>query len=173
MRGLMRFRSIAIRLVLIIAALATVATSPPASYMLSASDTIELSGPVTVRVFARANAPAFEHADRFVLELAIESAEPGQTLTLPLIPDDPSQPIIEAELVNGFLLHWVELASDDPCPRESDAGCELGMSIELPEGATVTVQATGWITAQGDPSFFFPENRDFPADAVIEVGFDE
>jgi hypothetical protein len=167
----MRARSIAIRVVLIAAALASVATSPPASYVLSVSGTIELSGPVTVRVFARANAPAFEHADRLKLELLIHSAEAGQRLTL--IPDDPSQPIVEAELASGSLHHQVWIESNDPCPRESDAGCEFGVSIELPEGAAVTITAVAEAIALGDPSFFFPEDRNFPADAAIEVGFDE
>jgi hypothetical protein len=166
----MRCRSIAIRVVLIVAALASVATSPPEGYVLSDSGTIELSGPATIRAYARANAAAFEHADAFQMELRI-TAEAGQTLTL--IPDDPSRPIVEAVLPNGTLQHFLSLHFGDTCRSDGNAGCELGVSIDIPESAAITVTATGQASALGDPSFFFPEDRDFPADAAVEVGFDE
>lgn len=166
----MRFRSIATRAVLVAAALASVATSPPRDHVLYESSPIDLVGPVTVRAYVRANLPAFEHADELRLDISITS-EQGQTLTL--IPDDPFQPIVEVVLTNRYWEHRVTWLGGDPCPRDDGAGCELGVSIEAPRGTVVTVDVSGQAIRYGDPSFFFPENRQFPQDAAIEVGFDE
>jgi hypothetical protein len=167
----MRLRSIAIRAVLIAAALASVATSPPDDYAVFDSGTLDLTGPVTVRAYARANLPAYEHADELRLELRIYAAEPQPAVFL--VPDDPSQPVVEAVLADRFWLHNVTLLRGDPCPFDTGAGCELGVSIEVPEGVAITVELSGQALRHGDPSFFFPEDRQFPADATFEVGFDE
>lgn len=166
----MRFRSTAIRAVLVAAALASVATSPPRDHVLFKDSTLELSGAATVRAYVHANLPAFEHADELRLDIAI-TGEQEQTLTL--IPDDPSQPIVEVVLTNRYWQHRVTWLNGDPCPRDDGAGCELGVSIEAPPGTVVTVELSGQAIRYGDPSFFFPENRQFPQDAAIEVGFDE
>lgn len=166
----MRFRSIAIRVVLIASALASVATSAPEDFRVSDTRTLEVTGPATVRVYARANLPAFEQADELRLEFWI-GAEPG--LALNLVPDDPSQPVVEAVLDDGYWFHQVVIEAGDPCPLDTGNGCELGVSFDVPEGVSVTVEATGYATRYGDPSFFFPENREFSQDAAMEVGFNE
>jgi hypothetical protein len=82
------------------------------------------------------------------------------------------RPIVEAVVPDGILHHYMATDLGDTCRIEGEGGCELGVSIELPEGAAVTVAATAEALTYGDTSFFFPEDRDFPVDAVVEVGFE-
>src|ERR1041384_2150616 len=79
--GGMKGRAIAVRIILGVAALTTVATSAPADFELTSLAERRLEGG-TVRVSAVANRTAADHADQFVVRLDVSTDGAPVTVTL-------------------------------------------------------------------------------------------
>jgi hypothetical protein len=163
-------RSVAVRLTLVVACLATMATSPPRNYELTATDERSLA-PGAVRIHALANKAGVAHADELTLTLILRSAAgsaPSTTVTL--IPDDPAMPseVVALGAVGAFSVqrNYDLIAL---CSRDRD--CDAGVTIEVPGDSTVIVTATASLIRFGDPSFVLPDDRSFPDDAAVELGF--
>lgn len=158
----MRPRSIAVRLVLAVAALTTVATSAPDDIVLSTTTEGTLGlGTTQISVFA--NRAAVDHADRLDLEIM----PIGSFKDIELEDHDPAEPLRFGATDEGFLLRYS--AIEVLCVRERD--CDVGFTAEVPVDLdrSIDVAATVTFVRFGDSQFFFPDNPPFPDDAVIEV----
>lgn len=152
--------------ILVIAALATVATSAPLEPVLSNSRDQVLSGG-TVRILALANPAAIASASEFTLTLQFSSPSSMSTATttVNLIPDNRS---IAPEAVS-----FGPAASNDLVERTfdllplcaRDAYCNAGVSVEVPINSLVAVSAIATITA--------PKGEVVPAAASLFVEFQQ
>lgn len=158
----MRLRSIAVRLVLVVAALTTVATSAIDDIVLS--DTIEGAlGAGTRRISVLANRAAVNHADFIKLEIGPIGSSPAINPDTP----DPTLPIVldSIDTTTRELRFDVETL----CARDRDCDASLTFEVPVELGGPVEVSVTATFVRVADSSFFFPDNPPFPQDAVIEV----
>jgi len=158
--------SIAVRLILIVAVLTTVATSPPPSYAVTATDERTLAIGTT-RISARANRSGVAAADRLTLDLELRTASPPKQNTVTIVPDDPAIAPETIVVSANFNERSYQLLA--VCDRDRD--CDAGVSVEIPDGSAVTVTATATLVRLGDSRFLFPSDRSFPSDATVDVGF--
>lgn len=163
-----KYRQWAILSILIIGLLATVATSPPPDYIIGEQAEMNFVGPTTVRAFVRVDARSAAHADEFRVAMVIDSITGPWTVVA--VPDDPNfEPIsIEAGPIEQEILF-----PDAIIACVDDGDCEFGVSFDIPENQEIRIQVDSSLLAYGDPSFFFPEDRSFPDDATMTIGFDD
>jgi hypothetical protein len=156
-------RSLAVRLVLVVSALATVATSAPKDFTLTdvAERTLE-GGPSRIAVLA--NRAAVNNADRVSLAIDLITATGTPPTLVTIIPDDPSLPPETIEVGLGFTAVDHDLTA--LCVRDRD--CSAGVTVEIPAGRSIAVIATATVLAYADTSFF-PEDRSFPDDATVAI----
>ena len=165
----MDYKNWAIRIVLVIGLLTTVATSAPEDFYLDGQSGMTFTGPTTVRAFVSANGDAIQHADQFQVEFELLAAQGGPFM-VSVIPDDPTREVQNASVdAGGSIIGFYDAI--ESC--DGEAACEFGVSFDIPADATVRFEIRGSLIAYGDPSFFFPENREFPASATVQVGFDD
>jgi hypothetical protein len=158
----MRLRSIVVRLVLVVAALTTVATSAIDDLVLSS--TIEGTlGAGTRRISVFANRAAVDHADFIRLEIGPVGSSPAVDFDTP----DPTLPIVldSIDTTTRGLRFDVEAL----CVRDRDCDASLTFEIPVAQDGPVAVGITATFVRVADSSFFFPDNPPFPEDAVIEV----
>ena len=167
------YKKWAIRLVLIVGLMATVATSAPDDHLLTATGETSISGPVSVRVFARFNGEALAHANEarwlFTLTSTVEAPFP-----ITLVPDTPTlDPItIDIDAARARVGDRVALQGNlDPCVLYADP-------------ATIREQVRDVITRFGNhPGHVFnlghgihqtvdPDHLKVLVDAVHEFGRD-
>ncbi len=160
----MNRRSVAVRLVLIVATLTTVATSAPRNYVITATaERAVATG--TLRVHASANQIGMAHADDLSMTLELHAATSTASTLVTITPDDPEMPPQQITLdAQGVFLDYDLIAL---CV--ADRACDAGVTIELPADAAISLKATATLTAFGDASFFFPADRSFPDDASVQV----
>lgn len=159
-------RSTAVRLVLIVAILTTVATSAPRNFEVSATDEHTLPTGTT-RISAHANQIGVAHADQLMLELELRTAMAPMQNTATIVPDDPAIAPETLVVSAGFTERSYQLLA--VCTRDKD--CDAGVSIDVPAGSPITVTATATLVRFADGSLFFPEDRSFPNGATVDVGF--
>jgi hypothetical protein len=160
----MRLRSIAVRLVLIMAALTTVATSAIDDIVLAAT----VEGPLgagTRRVSVFANRAAVNHADFIQLEIG----QVGSSSDVGFDSPDPTLPIVLDSIHTTTELRFDIEAL---CVRGRDCDASLTFEVPAEQGGPVEVSVTVTFVRVADSSFFFPDNPPFPEDAVIEVRVD-
>jgi hypothetical protein len=156
----MQTRALAVRVILGIAALTTVATSLPE---LSMEDSIEGAigaGPSRIRVIASEAAVA--EGDELILVVEFRTPTGTTAFQVTAIADDSDTNIRSAtadEAGNSFYFDLMYL-----CPSEGD--CDAGVTFEVPEGRTLEVTATASLVKRGgggcisgDPPPFSPEAR--------------
>jgi hypothetical protein len=161
----MRLRSIAVRLVLIVAALTTVATSAIDDIVLSS--TIEgqlVAGTRRISVFA--NRAAVDHADFIRLEIIPIGSFSAVDVDLP----DPTLPIV-LDLIDTAP-RQLQFDIETLCARKRDCDASLTFEVSLLQDRPVDVSVTATFVRVADSSFFFPDNPPFPEDAVVEVRFE-
>lgn len=155
-------RSIAVRIVLVMAALATVATSAPDDVLLS--DTV--SGTLGIEPTAisiSANRSAVNHASFVAVAFTMD----GVTASFRNI-DQPDDPAVPFELQDLSVTIELGYDLDALCTRDRD--CETGITVKVPT-APVHVSVTASFGAEGDGALLFPDDNAFPGDAKIEVRF--
>jgi hypothetical protein len=160
-------RSIAVRIVLVVAALATVATSAPRNYLLTATAQRTLTaGPTRISVVA--NRTAVNHADAGVrMELVLVVADGGGPAKVTLVPDDKA---MQPQTVSVAAVQVTEeFDLSELCVPNKD--CDAGVTVEVPAGSSISANVIATMTAYGDSAFFFPDDRSFPGDATVTVGF--
>ena len=149
-----------VRLVLIVAALATVATSAPADIVLS--ETIQGSlGAGTRRISVFASRAAVDHADFIRLEIGPVGSLSASSSDNP----DPTLPIVLDSI--GTTRRELRFDVEALCARDLD--CDASLTFEVPAAQSGPVEVTVTFVRAGDSSFFFPDNPPFPEDAVIDV----
>ena len=158
----MRLRSIAVRLVLVVAALTTVATSPIPDLVLSTTIDGTL-GAGTRRISVVANRAAVNHADYIRLEIG----PVGSNLAVDFDMPDPTLPIV----LDSIATTTRELRFDVEtlCVRDRDCDASLTFEVPVAQDGPVEVSVTLTFVRVADSSFFFPDNPPFPEDAMIEV----
>lgn len=147
------------RVVVAIGAVATIATSAPEDFEISAEAFVDVSLPEVRRLTVAANESA-NVADSVKLEIDVDSTRQ----TYVVVPDDPSFDIVEGSGAET-------LDIEEMCPPSG--ACELGFSIDADGEGPATLSAFVTFRRAGDPSFFFPESRDFDDSASVELFFDE
>jgi hypothetical protein len=157
----MRLRSIAVRLVLIVAALTTVATSAIPDIVLSATTEGPL-GAGTRRISVFANRAAVNHADFIELEIGPVDSSSAVSFDTP----DPALPIVLDSLhpTKGFSFDVEAL-----CARDRDCDASLTFEVPVDEYGPPAVSVTVTFERATDSRFFFPDNPPFPEDAAVEV----
>jgi hypothetical protein len=153
-------RSIAVRLVLVVAALTTVATSAPENYLLS--DTTEGTlGPGPTQITVSANRAAVNNADKLLLEFQAIGSVGDPLIEMP----DPALPFrlegIESEAIQ------LEYRAGALCARDRD--CEASVTVEVPSDSPIDVSVTASFWREGDGRLLLPADRSFSEDATIEV----
>ncbi len=137
------------RLVLIVGALTMLATSAPQSFEINNGTTVNRDTRVRVRFSADAV------GDSMSVVFSWDGTE-AATVT-----PDPAVPQAAYMVAPGANVTY-DVASVCEGP------CEFIFTIDAPESAgTMYVEAISG--REGDPSFCFPDNREFSADATIEV----
>jgi hypothetical protein len=156
----MRLRSIAVRLVLVVAALTTVATSALPDIVLS--DTVEGTlGAGTKRISVFANRAAVDHADFIKLEIG----RGGSSAVNTEFPD----PALPIKLDPTVAPREFQFDVETLCVRDRDCDASLTFEIPVEQQEPVEVSVTLTFQRTTDSSFFFPDNPPFPKDAVVEV----
>ncbi|MEO7735010.1 MAG: hypothetical protein ABIY55_28910 [Kofleriaceae bacterium] len=156
-------RSVAVRLVLVAATLTTVATSAPQNYYVT--DTLDRPlARGTLRIHAAANQVGMSHADDLSMKLELHAVGTAST-TVTITPDDPELAVEQVALDAQVTFREYDLIA--LC--QPDRACDAGVTIEIPPDVALSITATGTLTAFGDPAFFFPEDRSFPADATLQL----
>lgn len=157
----MKLRSIAVRLVLVVAALTTVATSPIDDLVLSS--TIEgVLDAGTRRISVVTNRAAVNHADFIRLEIGPVGGFPAVDLDTP----DPTLPIVLDSIDTTTELRFdVETL----CVRDRDCDASLTFEVPVAQDGSGEVSVTLTFVRVADSSFFFPDNPPFPEDAMVEV----
>lgn len=153
-----RRRELAIRVLLVIGILTAIATSAPPSDSVqdTRSAAVDSAGVTTLRV--RFSAAAVEQASDLRISFLASS---GPTVTL--VPDDPAQPVVP-------IIGTLDIDATELCA--STGPCELGFSLDTDtDPASTLVDVTASASRGGDPSFCFPDNDPFTADATVEVVF--
>lgn len=162
-RTRMTRRSLAVRLVLVVAAAASVATSAPRNFTISdRAERAELAG--TVHVRALANERGMRHADDLSMQLEVHAG--ATPLTWTITSDDPQVPV-EQRAVAAQAYDSVDIDLITQCQPER--ACNAGVTVSVSPGSAASFVATATLTAFGDSSFFFPEDRTFPDDAAVAV----
>ena len=165
----MNYKNRAIYIVLFIGLLTTVATSAPADFYLDGQGEMTFAGPTTVRALVTVNRDAIRHADQFQVEFELQ-ATLGGPFMVQVVPDDPTREVQSVSVdAGGTAIAYYDAISS--CDGEN--ACEFGVSFDIPADVAMRIAVHGTLTAYGDPSFFFPENREFPASATIAVGFND
>jgi len=157
----MHRRAIAVRLVLVVAALTTVATSPPKNSLLS--DTTEGTlAPGLTQISVSGNRAAVNNADRLILELqAIGSLAVHEVIETP----DPALPFTLLGLSDTLIQLEYPIAT--VCARDQD--CETSVTVELPQEMPIDVSVTASFWREGDGRLLLPADRSFPDSATIAV----
>ena len=156
----MQKRSLAVRLVLVVAALTTVATSAPDDIVML--DTTEGTlAPGATRISLFANRAAVNHADFVHLELSGTDVSGSGGTSMP----DPTLPV----QLSGIPRSGVTLEYNIESLCERDRDCDTGITIEIPEDAPIGVTVTARFVRAGDGALLFPDNPPFPRSAVLEV----
>lgn len=162
----MSYRSVAVRLTLAVAALTTVATSAPDNFVLSDMAERTLSaGPTRISVVP--NRVAVNHGDRVSLTLQLSATGGTAPFTVTIVPDDAVRPAETIEI--SSVAREVEYDLTELCPHDQD--CDAGVTVEVPSRREVDAIATASVLAYGDSRFLFPDDRSFPPDATVTVGF--
>lgn len=138
------------RFVLIVGAVTMLATSAPQSFEINSDTTVNSDRRVRVRFSAEAV------GDSMSIVFSWDGTEPA-TVT-----PDPGV------LQPAYVIAPTQSARYDVA-SVCDGPCEFIFTIDAPESAgTMHIEAISG--REGDPSFCFPDNREFSADATIEVG---
>jgi hypothetical protein len=148
-----------VRSVIVVGVLTTIATSAPQGFSRDGTAERTLQPGDVAHVTVVFNRSANDQADHLGIEFFWTSSAPAT-----LIPDDPAQP---TRPLTGF----ERIEADELCVEAGP--CTLGFSIEsgsLENAGTLEVTAVA--DRAGDASFCFPDNREFSADAAVEVTFD-
>lgn len=156
-------RSLAVRLVLIVAAATSVATSAPQdSTLTDSAERSQVTGALHVRVVA--NEVGMKHADDLSVRLELHGGTAPVTVTI--TSDDPRVASEQVEVgAYAVVTHDIDLIAQ--CA--ADRACDTGVTLEVPEGGEIGLAATATLTAFGDSSFFFPDDRSFPDDATVQI----
>jgi hypothetical protein len=159
-------RALAVRLVLIVAVATSVATSAPRDFTLTATaDRAQVTDMLHVRVSA--NEAGMKHADDLSVRLELHAGAAPVTVTI--TSDDPQVPPEQIEVgAQATLGDDVDLIAQ--CVP--DRACDAGLTIEVPAGSELGLAVTATLTAFGDSSFFFPDDRSFPDDATVAVALE-
>lgn len=156
-------RSLAVRLVLVIAAATSVATSAPQNFVLTdTAERADVRGALHVHVSA--NERGIRHADDLSVALVLRGA--ATPLTVTIRSDDPEVP---PEQVMILPLQDTGYSADLITQCADDRACDAGLTVEVPSGAAIAVEATASLIAFADSSLFFPDDRSFPTDAEVHV----
>lgn len=165
-------RTIAIRALVVIGALATIATSAPNDFELTATVDDLLSNDRIAHISVVANAIAVDHADDLLVEVRFNWLDGPDPLPVLMVPDDPSLPTQELRSLSNQQEVFILAGLLDQCTPGQE--CEMGFSFELVGGVgSAEMRFEARMIAIADPSFIFPEDRDFPSDATIEARIDE
>jgi hypothetical protein len=157
----MQLRKRAIHVTLVVACLATVATSPAVYEMTDAAVGL-VNGPGVSRVRVLVNDVAADEATG----IHVEFKEIGNTSgsSLRVVPDDPALDpftLVDEQVVDAFML----------C---ADVGsCEIGFNLDLEAEGAATIEVTAVLTRAGGASPIFPQDGEFSEDALVEVRFDQ
>lgn len=147
-----------IRAVLVVAIFTTIATSAPEDFSREDFEIANLAPQEVLTLRVVFSAAASTQAEELSITFDWSSSTP-----IMLIPDDPALPPQQLTGLDSF----DALA---PCSL-IDGPCELVFSIDAGE-ADGQLLVTARASRAGDPSFCFPDNRDFEGDATVEVIFE-
>lgn len=149
-------RDRAIRYVLTAAVLTTVATSAPEGFVRDDLESAAISplDVITLRVVFSTDTS--RQAESMEIRLAWSGATP-----ITLVPDDPGLPTIS-------LAGFDTIDALAPCSLV-DGPCELVFTLDAGDAGSGQLEVTAIAERGGDPSFCFPDNRDFQGDATVDV----
>jgi hypothetical protein len=155
----MQLREPAVRVVLIVSALASVATSV-ATYEIS--DTAEgvVRGPGVSRVRVLLNDVAVEEAESIRVDFRRRDQRVSGDIAIDVVPDHQE---LEAFVLGA--VHSVEASAACAGP----GACEIGFSLHVEAEADVPLEITARLGRLGDGSLLFPDDRDFSDAARVEV----
>jgi len=155
----MKLRDRAIRAVLIAAAFAAMATSAPPQDFLEVSGAGTVRAPGTKVVRVALDSTSINEADDIRIQFELQDADGVSAVTLTPI----GLPLEPARL-DGV----VEYSLNEICLHRPQCVLEFGLDAEGQGVAGVVVNAL--LTREGDPSFCFPDDRDFsrPEYSTIE-----
>jgi hypothetical protein len=152
------------RIVLLVAAMATIATSAPQDDLLEDDRELWLEAPDVGRFRLELSAAAVAQADGAQLELSLENGAESVVV----VPDDEAL----GEVIE--LSTQIEHIFFDPselCP--SDEACELGFTVDAQGLGSVAVGVSVRMHRKADGRLLCPRDDDFSDGATMEIVEDE
>lgn len=143
----------------VLGALTTIATSAVQDPEVRVREAVHLdAGGEHVHLIVRASRSAVRHAE--LGQVSMRGSGP-----IVITPDDAGL-ASELEATGSGLVRLGD--PEELCPGEG--ACDIGFDlfVDAPSG-TFTLDVEAALSRSADTRFLFPENRDFPADATIEL----